>query len=478
MSAIGIIATVGPVSANAETLEALKAAGMTVARLNGSHGDLAWHRDTIRLLREVLPDVPILLDIPGRKIRTTQLAHEPSFKAGDILVLTTDTDHDGRAKVPVNFDGLHRQLRSGVRLYADDGTLSFTVDSVQGRDIHVRALGDGKLRSRKGINVPDVVLGRELVTDNDRRMVGFAKENGVDYIGISFVESAEHVEAIRELIGGFLPRIVAKVENQGGLDHVEDVARATDVIMIDRGDLSVETDVDKVSIFQKKIISVGRSFGKPVIVATELLHTMIDNPYPTKAEIADITNAVIDGASLLMLSGETAIGRYPVEAVSRLKSISEVARGHILSERLTAKAGAETGNEIGRAVRALTRTLPVDKIVVLSRSGYAAGLVAAASIEQPVVAVHSDVAVARTLNLVPGVRGVHVPDLAWRELDAAPDLLRELSDRQILDPDDVVLIVGANNGDDRQYLNSFQTFRLGGLDRTSPAGNGRMIAAA
>lgn len=474
MNAIGIIATVGPVSANAGVLVALKNAGMTVARLNGSHGNLEWHRETIRLLREVLPDVPILLDIPGRKIRTTQLAHEPSFKAGDTLILTTDAGHDGTAKVPVNFDGLHRQLRPGVRLYADDGTLSFIVDSVQGRDIHVRALGDGKLRSRKGINVPDVALGHELVTDNDRRMVDFAKENGVDYIGISFVESAEHVQAVRELIGGFVPRIVAKVENQGGLDRLDDVVRAADVIMIDRGDLSVETDVDKVSIFQKKIISAGRSFGKPVIVATELLHTMIDNPYPTKAEIGDITNAVIDGASLLMLSGETAIGRYPVEAVSRLKSISEVARGHVLSNRLA----AETGNEIGRAVRALTRALPVDKIVVLSRSGYAAGLVAAASIEQPVVATHPDVAIARTLNLVPGVRGVHVPKLAWREPDAAPDLLRELCNRRILDPDDVVLVVSANTGDDRNYLNSFQTFRLGGLNRTAPADGGAPVATA
>ncbi|WP_204166270.1 pyruvate kinase [Agrobacterium vitis] len=329
MASIGIIATIGPVSANFTTLQALREAGMTVARLNGSHGNLDWHRQTIRLIRKAVPGVPVLLDIPGRKIRTIQLAHEPSFKEGEILILTTDISHDGTEKVPVNFDGLHEQLAPGIRLYADDGTLSFQVERIDGRDIHVRAGGDGTLRSRKGINVPEVSLGRELITSNDRTMVDFARDNRVDYLGISFVESAEHVDAIRGLIGGRAPRIVAKVENQGGLDNLEDIVGAADVIMIDRGDLSVETNVDSVSVFQKRIITTANAHGKPVIVATELLHSMIDNPYPTKAEIGDITNAVIDGASLLMLSGETAVGRYPVEAVGRLRNIAAISQTYI-----------------------------------------------------------------------------------------------------------------------------------------------------
>ncbi|RJF69491.1 pyruvate kinase [Rhodopseudomonas palustris] len=472
MSAIGIIATIGPVSAQAGILVALRAAGMTVARLNGSHNNMEWHRQTIELLRTAVPDVPILLDIPGRKIRTIQLAHEPNFKAGETIILTTDTSHDGSLKVPVNFDGLHEQLRSGVRLYADDGTLSFIVTHIEGRDIHVRATGDGTLRSRKGINVPEVVLGRELVTDHDRNMVRFAKDNGVDYVGISFVESALHVEAIRDLIGGITPRIVAKVENQGGLDHLDDVIGAADVIMIDRGDLSVETDVDQVSLLQKLIIGVGRTYGKPVIVATELLHTMIDNPYPTKAEIGDITNAVIDGASLLMLSGETAIGRYPIEAVARLKSISLVAQGHITGNGLK----DQPSNEIARAIRSLATTLPVNKIVVLSRSGYAAGLVAAALVEQPIIAAHSDQLVARSLNLVPGVQGVHVPRLGWQD-SSSIETLNELRQRAILADDDVVLVVSANLGDDRQYLNSFQTFRVGTIGHDVENGE-RWLATA
>lgn len=458
---VGIIATIGPVSADTETLKALQAAGMTVARLNGSHGTLDWHSKTIQLIRDTVPDVPILLDIPGRKIRTTQLAFEPSFKAGDSLTLTTDTSHDGTIKVPVNFDGLHEQLSAGITLYADDGTLSFVVDRIEGRDIIVRATGDGKLRSRKGINVPAVSLGRDLVTNHDRTMVKFAKEHKVDYIGISFVESTTHVHAIRDLIDGFTPRIVSKVENQGGLDHLEEIVQASDVIMIDRGDLSVETDVDKVSVFQKRIINVAVNYGKPVIVATELLHTMIDNPFPTKAEIGDITNAVIDGASLLMLSGETAIGKFPVEAVARLRSVSLVAQAHLLERAPT----IVQDNEIARAVKALTSTLHVTKVVVLSRTGYAAGLVAAASIEQPIIAAHSDATIARSLNLVPGVRGVHIPELAWRSPQVTISTLLDLRDGGFITDSDVVLVVSANTGDDRIFRNSFQTIQVNTLDK-------------
>ena len=276
MSKTTIIATIGPASNTAETLLALHRAGMTVARLNGSHGSLDWHRATIELIRRTLPDLPILLDIPGRKIRTVQLRTEPSFEVGGRLVLTTDLSHDGSSKVPVNYDRFHLQLRAGVRIYADDGTLSFVVEAVRGQDVHVVAETAGTLKSRKGINVPEVDLGQQLVTPRDREMVAFAKHAGVDFVGISFVESAAHVAAIRALIDAPSPRIVAKVENQGGLDHLDEIAGATDVIMIDRGDLSVETSIDHVSLYQKRIIAAARQHGRPVIVATELLHSMIE----------------------------------------------------------------------------------------------------------------------------------------------------------------------------------------------------------
>ncbi len=351
---------------------------------------LAWRpglaETTIALIRETLPELPILLDIPGRKIRTIQLRVEPSFKTGDRLILTTDLSHDGSQKVPVNYAKFHEKLRAGVRIYADDGTLSFQVAEVEGPDVHVVAETDGTLKSRKGINVPEIDLGQELVTPRDRDMIAFARRVGVDFVGISFVESARHVEAIRALIDAPTPQIVAKVENQGGLDHLDEIAGATDTIMIDRGDLSVETSIDHVSIHQKTIIAAAQRYGKPVIVATELLHGMIESPLPTKAEIGDVTNSVIDGASAVMLSGETAVGRFPVEAVARLRSIVTLAEGHRHAVAPPLGGVPTSRLDLRAATQALARSLPITRIVVLSRTGYAARLVSMAQVQQPIIA--------------------------------------------------------------------------------------------
>lgn len=299
---------------------------MTMARLNGSHNTREWHRKTICLIKETLPSLPILLDIPGRKIRTVTLAHEPMFKAEDTIILTTDGQHDGSNKVPVNFDLFHEFMLPGFDVYADDGHLSFVVEKVLGRDVYLRAKIGGVLRSRKGINVPQARFMRSLVTEQDREMIIFAQENKVDYVGISFVESADHVAAIRGLIEKSPLSIVAKVENQAGLNNMNEVIGAADMIMIDRGDLAVETNPDLVCLFQKQILAAANAQKTPVIVATELLNTMIEYPYPTKAEVSDITNAILDGTSFLMLSGETAIGSYPVEATAQLRRI-----GHAVS---------------------------------------------------------------------------------------------------------------------------------------------------
>ncbi len=259
MSQRKIICTIGPVTNTPDKLRELAAAGMNVARLNGSHSDLDWHASTIAMLKDVLPTIPILLDIPGRKIRTTALKIEPIFKAGDTITLTTDTSHDGSEKVPVNYSDLHRDLEVGHTILADDGTLRFIVTAVVGVDIVCRADVDGQLKSRKGINVPHVSLRTQVMTKRDQAMIEFAKTHGVDYIGISFVESAEHVAAVRSAINGKSPRIVSKVENLGGLTNVAEIADASDALMIDRGDLSVETNLEDVTLNQKRIIEVARN---------------------------------------------------------------------------------------------------------------------------------------------------------------------------------------------------------------------------
>ncbi|MGC3990084.1 MAG: pyruvate kinase [Chthoniobacteraceae bacterium] len=369
-----IVATIGPVTNNPESLRALKEAGMNVARLNGSHSNLEWHARTIRLIQETLPGLPILLDVPGRKIRTLQLKHEPSFVTGDLLTLTTDHSHDGTQKVPVSYTGLHEDLSVGATILADDGTLRFIVEAIEGRDIICRADCSGTLKSRKGINVPYVKLQGPAVTEKDGAMIKFVQEHNVDFVGISFVDSAEHVRQIRALIGGRAPKIVAKVENASGLAHLEEIVEAADAIMVDRGDLSVETRLEDLALFQKRILAAANRHAKPVIIATEMLHTMIANPFPTKAEVSDITNAILDGASATMLSGETAVGQYPIECVATMRRIATAAEAYVQSHRIP---GVETlvdtvPEATGKAVGFMCRTLPVTKIIAITRTGFAA----------------------------------------------------------------------------------------------------------
>ena len=466
MSRTRIVCTIGPRSLSAATLRALQEAGMSVARLNGSHSDLDWHRNAIKQLRQILPDTPILLDIPGRKIRTTQLAHEPTFNVGDEVILTTDTSFDGSIKVPVNYSELHTALEAGNTILADDGTLKFTVLRVTGRDIVFRAETAGCLRSAKGINVPFVALNLPEVTPRDEMMVAFARETDVDFIGLSFVESASHVEAFRDLIGGYSPRIVAKVENQGGMDNVGEIAAAADAIMVDRGDLSVETSLHDVALRQKTIIQEAAKFGRPVIIATEMLHTMIDNSFPTKAEVSDITNAVLDGCAATMLSGETAIGSFPEEAVRLMQGVAEASE-HYVQDKLNATAlniGDSIPEVMGQVINDICRALPITKIVAITRSGFAARMIAVHQPSQPIIAVSDDVAAARSFNLFAGTTGVHSETGFPRSsIDHIGQVLEMLWRRKFLEDQDFVLTTGVNYPHPGNRMNSVQLNRVSEL---------------
>lgn len=466
MKRIKIVATIGPKSIAEESLLALKEAGMSIARLNGSHADLDWHRKAIRTIRKVIPDIPILLDIPGRKIRTTQLKYEPTFIRGESIVLTTDTTYDGIEKVPVNYSNLHNNLTAGNTILADDGTLKFSVKKIEGKDIHITAKTDGCLRSRKGINVPFVTLDMPLVTPRDAEMVSFAKETGVDFIGLSFVESGAHVDAIRKLINESSPRIIAKVENQAGVDNVEEITKHADAIMVDRGDLSVETNLQSVVINQKYIIDSARKVSRPVIIATEMLHTMIDNPYPTKAEVSDITNAVLDGCTATMLSGETAVGNFPEKAVKLMRDIVDTADAHIQSraDSQTTKTDYNTAEAFAQIIPKLARTLPITKIVAVTRYGCAARLIASYQPKQPIIAVSDDAQAARSFNLIAGTSGVKFNEpFSKISGDHILEILHFLWRKKILNEKDIVLVGGVIYPHAGSRMNAVQTHCIGSL---------------
>lgn len=466
MSRRKIVATIGPATANVRAIRELAEAGMSVARLNGSHATLEWHAKIIAFIRKVTPSTPILLDIPGRKIRTERLAHNPSFAVGDHVTLTTDLSHDGSEKVPVNYASLHLDLSRGDVVLADDGQLRFTVVDISGLDIVCRAEAAGTLCSGKGINVPMVALRTAFITDRDRDILRFASEQKIDMVGISFIESAEHVRLVREIIGRAHPAIVAKVENQGGLNNLEEIVNAADAIMIDRGDLSVETTLESVALSQKRILRVARQAACPVIVATEMLHSMITRSNPTKAEVSDITNAVLDGASGLMLSGETAIGAFPREAVAMMRRIVDHASASVAGNGVgeTEDRHVAVPRAVSDAVGLLCGSAGITKIVAVTISGFAARMVASQLPRQPILAVTNDAANARLFNLLPGVTGVHI-DMAFSRssIDHIAQCLECLWRRDLVHDADMVLVVAVGYPHPGKRMNVLQIHQIGEL---------------
>jgi len=461
-----IVATIGPATANATNLNMLAAAGMDVARLNGSHATLAWHSETIALIRRVLPKTPIILDIPGRKIRTMDMAQDYAFQAGETITFTTDPDGEGGNKIRVSSSLLHAQLSHDDTIFADDGTLRFLVLKTTGRDIVCQAEGPGKIRDRMGINVPNVELEGDVISESDQQMIELARKEAVEFVGVSFVVSAEHVAKVRDIVGADFPKILAKIENQRGLDAVEEIVEAADAVMIDRGDLSVETDLKTVALFQKRILDVARRGGKPAIVATEMLHSMISNPFPTKAEISDITNAVVDGCAAMMLSGETAIGRYPIEAVSIMRDIAEATETHVhdLVDTENARLQTKIPQVMGAAIALISRSLPVTKIVAITRSGYAARTIAAERPRAPILAVSDSAAAARSFGLLPGVEGIHTSVVFSRaSTDHIAACLKELWLCRRIGPDDLILVNALSYPKSGNRMNLLQTHYVSDL---------------
>ena len=470
MSNTRIVATLGPVTGNVNSLIALSDAGMNVVRLNGSHNTLEWHAKTIEMIHNTLPNMPILLDIPGRKIRTIQLAHEPTFSIGDVIILTTDTSHDGHLKVPVNYPQLHADLKVGQVVLADDGTLRFIVVSIQGQDIYIRAETTGCLKSRKGINVPQVILNTQLVTQRDIEMIKFAQDNKVDFIGLSFVESKEHVEAIRAVIHPLTyPRIVSKIENQGGINNMKEIIETSDAIMIDRGDLSVETELDSIALMQKEIIGVARRYSKPVIVATELLHTMIENNFPTKAEVCDISNAVLDGGAAVMLSGETAVGKHPIEAVGLMRRVVQRTENFWREKDKINKPRSQSAIPVAIAdsIEIICRESLVTKIIAITRTGFAARTLANRNLIQPILAVSDDYFAARSFNLLPGVEGVFFPEKFPRDsLDHVIEIIKMLRKSKYVADEDFILVTAVGYPSSGNRMNMIQTHSVAELAKS------------
>jgi pyruvate kinase len=458
-----IVCTLGPITCSEEKIRQLLDAGMNVARLNGSHNTLDWHRDVIARVRKVSPLVPILFDIPGRKVRTGLLEKEIPLLKGRELVFSTDTIGPGSDKVPDTYAGLHTDLSAGNVILADDGTLQFKVTAIRGKDIHCLIETDGVLRSSKGLNVPYVQLKGPVVSPRDEKMLAFAVQESVDFVGISFVESAKHVEEIRKHLASSKVRIVSKIENKFGLNHLKEITLASDGLMIDRGDLGAETEIETLSVMQKTILREAQLHSKPVIVATEMLHTMIKNPQPTKAEVNDISNAVFDGASAIMLSGETAAGDFPLQAVQTMNRIASSAEDHLAQFGYlnTQSEKNSIPSAIARSIYEICQDMPVTKVVCLTASGFAAKMVSKYRLKQPVIAVTNSAVVARQVNLHWGVQPALVDvEFTPESSDHIIQSLEDLYRGGTLTMDDFIVVTAVKYPKQGLKMNTLEVYEV------------------
>ncbi len=324
-----IVATIGPASDSPAMLERLIRAGLGIARLNFSHGEFTMHGEVIARIRAAARTtgrrVAIMADLPGPKMRLGRIATEPiQLRVGDRFTLTSEDVIGDSERVSVNFERLPQVVKPGDRLFLNDGLVQLEVEAVAGGDVHCTVVVGGELRSRKGLNLPGIRLGISAFTDHDRACLEFALQHGVDAVSQSFVETAADIAAVRAAATavGARPFIVAKIERADALRHSDEIIDAADGIMIARGDLGVEVPIEEIALTQKQLIARANLAGKPVITATQMVESMISSRLPTRAEATDVANAILDGTDCVMLSGESAIGKYPEEAVAMLAKIA------------------------------------------------------------------------------------------------------------------------------------------------------------
>jgi pyruvate kinase len=425
-----IVATIGPASQAPEIIEKMIHAGMNVARLNFSHGEFTHHRHVIEHIRVAAGKtgrrIAILADLPGPKIRIGHFGVDKiDLAAGDAFTLTTDTVTGDQQRVSVTFAELPRAVQPGHVLSLNDGFLQLEVTSVRGNDVACVTRVGGELRSRKGLNLPDIDLGISAFTEHDHACLRFALEQGVDAISQSFVESRADIDAVRRAAHelGHRPFIIAKIERARALDHIDEILEAADGIMIARGDLGVEVPIERIAVLQKDLMRRANRRAKPVITATQMLESMTTHRLPTRAEVTDVSNAILDGTDCVMLSGESAMGNYPVDSVAmlaRIAGIVEPTRRHVTVKEMYAgfdlRARMRPQQLIAVGVEASLEHLSPAAVFVCSRAGDAARRLAAFHLPTWIVAVSEEGRTCQGLLFSYGVHPVHEPTSppSWR----------------------------------------------------------------
>jgi pyruvate kinase len=450
-----VVCTLGPASSSAEIVEGLVRGGLNMARINMSHGTHTEHRQAVERVRRSAAregrPVPVLVDLAGPKIRVGKLEHPVPLEPGQRVIVAPA----GRARpgeIPTLYDELARDLRPGEQVLLDDGLIELRCVASDGDRATLEVIRGGVLRSGKGINLPGLELHTPSLTEKDEEDLEFALEIGAEYVGLSFVRRPTDVTGLKERVQG-RALVVAKIEKAQALASIEGILSQADAVMVARGDLGVELPFERVPLAQKHIIQLANRFGRPVITATQMLESMIEHPRPTRAEASDVANAILDGTDAVMLSGETAVGRYPLQALEAIVRIArEIESSGVLERgpRYVADLGAEArGGATPRehAVAAATvdsaRQLGSPALIVITRGGFSARLVSSYRPSVPIYAVCTDPMTFSQLAAVWGVR----PILA-REEEVTYESLTDFGKQAVLESgvgrpgDDVVVTAG------------------------------------
>ncbi len=424
-----ILGTIGPASRDPQIFEAMLAAGINGVRINMSHGTIEEKTADINLARAAAEKMnrplAVLVDLSGPKIRTRSLKNHQNvaLKTGQVFTITTRDIEGDATMVATNYPGMPNDVHASDRILLDDGAIELRVESTTATDVVTRVINGGTLGERKGINLPGIKLPIPSLTEKDREDLKWAAQQGVDYFALSFVRSAEDCKHAKELIkqAGSSAPLIAKIEKAEAIDHLDEIIAVADGVMVARGDLGVETSVELVPVYQKEIIERANEAGKVVMTATQMLQSMVDSPRPTRAEATDVANAVWDGSDCVMLSGETATGKYPVAAVATMARIIETAETRHQRQSIVSKL---VGRQSGRVSRALCEAaaFAADEmntriIAVFTESGLMARRLSSLRPDQRIIALTSSREAINELALIWGVDSVlTIPSKSTEEL--------------------------------------------------------------
>ncbi|WNC53202.1 MULTISPECIES: pyruvate kinase [unclassified Thermosynechococcus] len=443
-----IVATIGPASRSREVIQQMLTAGMNVARLNFSHGDYKDHAETITLLRQVANEaatpLTLLQDLQGPKIRVGQLP-EGSIELveGEQVHLVPLTEEETQG-IGIDYPYLAEEAQPGMQVLLDDGLLELVVEAIAGDRVTCRVVQGGTLKSRKGVNLPDLNLRLPSLTDKDKQDIQFGIEQGVDIISLSFVRRAEDLWELREYLaahGASDMPVLAKIEKPQAVENLSAILGVANAIMVARGDLGVEMRVEKVPLLQKQIIRECNYRSIPVITATQMLESMIHNPRPTRAEASDVANAILDGTDAVMLSGESAVGAFPVQAVKMLARIAADVEPHLEFDNMPAYRNDET-HALGEALTTITQILDLRAIACFTETGYTATIASGERVKPMIVAFTDRPRVYHWMNLLWGVKPILLETLPMTFEGMIAVAENQLKERQMVTEGDKILILG------------------------------------